>query len=312
ATRKAVVIASTDLSHFPNWADANVVDKKVLEAVSAMNPYRLDEYDRQVMSRGIPDLVCTVCGLSALKTTILAANLMGANQGQLLHYANSGDITKDKKRVVGYASLAFVKNPKQPALKIEQPKDELETILTDGQKQELINIARAAITEGLARGKQLQPTTAQAPLLERHAVFVTLKRGGALRGCIGMTEARLPLYQGVAQMACAAAFDDPRFTPVTTEELPYLDIEISVLSPLKRIQDTKEIILGIHGVVVKRGVRSGLYLPQVATETGWSKEEFLDRLCAEKAGLPKDIWRDARTELYIFRVLKFEQRAEKK
>jgi len=311
ATRKAVIIVSTDLSHYPTWADAKVIDKKILEAVAAIAPYQLDQYDREIMSRGISDLMCTVCGLSALKTTLIAASLMGANQGQLLHYANSGDITNNKKRVVGYAAMAFVQNAHRPKKVVKKPQTQLKIRLTDAQKQELLNIARAAITEGFATGTQMMPTTSQKALLERYPVFVTLKQDGMLRGCIGMTEARLPLYQAVAQMACAAAFEDPRFQPLQAEELPYTDIEISILSPMKRIHDPKEIILGIHGVMVKRHDRSGLFLPQVATETGWSKEEFLNKLCSQKAHLPPDIWRDKRTELYVFRVLSFEQPAPK-
>ena len=160
-TRKAIVIASTDLSHYPTWADAKVIDKKILEAIQKMDPYQLDTYDREISSRGIPDLVCTVCGMSAVKTTMIAASLMGANQGQLLHYANSGDITQDKKRVVGYASLAFVQNKKKPKKVIAKPKDQLEIQLTIEQKNELARIARAAITEGLATGTQMMPTTSQ-------------------------------------------------------------------------------------------------------------------------------------------------------
>lgn len=303
--RKAVIIVSSDLSHYPTYADAKVIDKKMLASALKMKPYQLDTFDREIMSRGIPGLSCTICGLSALKTTIIAASLLGANQGQLLHYANSGDVTNDKKRVVGYAAAAFVQVEGQPAVRVEKPRDNLEVKLTQDQKQELLNIARASITEGLATGTQMMPTTTQQELLERYPIFVTLKRDGMLQGCIGMTQARLPLYQAVAQMACAAAFEDPRFKPLKAEELPYTDIEISVLSPLKKIDDPAQIILGIHGVMVKRGDRTGLFLPQVATETGWSKEVFLNKLCRQKAQLPPDAWRDKKTELYVFRVLSF-------
>ncbi|MEW6515772.1 MAG: AmmeMemoRadiSam system protein B [candidate division FCPU426 bacterium] len=305
--RKAVIIASTDLSHYPAFADANVIDRKMLDAAVAMDPQQLDSLDREIMSRGIPNLACTICGLSGLKTTLIAATLMGANDGQLLHYANSGDITDKKGQVVGYGAVAFVQAPGRPEKKLARPGREDDLSLTEAQKQELLAIARSSITEALATGTQLAPTTAQKASLERHPVFVTLRRGGYLQGCIGLTEARLPLYQAVAQMACAAAFEDPRFKPLQAADLPYTEIEISVLTPLKRISDPKEIVLGIHGVVVKRGDRSGLFLPQVATETGWSKEEFLNQLCQQKANLPPDAWRDRKTELYVFRVLSFQQ-----
>ncbi|MCD4814359.1 AmmeMemoRadiSam system protein B [bacterium] len=307
--RNAVIICSTDLSHYPTWADAKVIDKKMLGAVEKMDPYQLDRFDREVLSRGISDLVCTVCGLSALKTTMIAANINGANQSQLLHYANSGDVTKDKKRVVGYAAMAMVANPAKPDKLINKIKDSAEIQLAQQEKRELLNIARAAITEGLATGNQLMPTTSQKSLLKRYPVYVTLKRNGMLQGCVGMTESRLPLYQAVSQMACAAAFEDPRFQALEVAELPFTDIEISVLSPLEKIADPSEIILGVHGVMVKRGDRTGLFLPQVATDTGWSKEEFLNNLCSQKARLPMDSWRDKRTELFVFRVLTFEQAA---
>lgn len=307
--RKAVIIASTDLSHYPTYADAKLVDQEMLKWVVAMEPQQLDALDRELMSRGVPNLACTICGLSGLKTTMIAATLMGANRGQLLHYANSGDVTEEKGQVVGYGAVAFVQAAGQPAKSLDRPRREDDLTLTEAQKQELLAIARSAITEALATGTRLAPTTSQKELLERHPVFVTLRRGGYLQGCIGLTEARLPLYQAVAQMACAAAFEDPRFKPLRAEDLPHTDIEISVLTPLKRIADPSEIVLGIHGVVVKRGDRSGLFLPQVATETGWSKEQFLDELCQQKANLPPDAWRDRKTELYVFRVLSFQQTA---
>lgn len=307
--RKAVIIASSDLSHYPTYADAKLIDQKMLEAVVAMEPQQLDALDREMMSRGIPNLACTICGLSGLKTAIIASALLGANRGQLLHYANSGDVTNEKNQVVGYGAVAFVQEAGKPAKTLARPVREDDFTLTEAQKQELLAIARSAITEALATGTQLAPTTSQKALLERHPVFVTLRRGGYLQGCIGLTEARLPLYQAVSQMACAAAFEDPRFKPMRAEDLPHTEIEISVLSPLKRIADPGEIVLGIHGVVVKRGDRSGLFLPQVATETGWNKEEFLNQLCQQKANLPPDAWRDRKTELYVFRVLSFQQQA---
>jgi AmmeMemoRadiSam system protein A len=141
-----------------------------------------------------------------------------------------------------------------------------------------------------------------------YGIFVTLKKYGELRGCIGSIEAVLPLRQGIPQLACSAAFEDYRFKPVEEKEMKSLDIEISILSPNKKINSPDEIVMGKHGVIVKRGVNKGLFLPQVAQETGWTKEQFLNELCTEKAGLPADAWKQKDTELYIFTVYNFSEK----
>jgi AmmeMemoRadiSam system protein A len=128
---------------------------------------------------------------------------------------------------------------------------------------------------------------------------VTLHKDGKLRGCIGHIRAKKPLVETIVEMAEAAAFQDPRFPPVSSQELDQLDYEISVLTPLRRIKDVEEIQVGIHGIYLKRGGSSGLLLPQVATEWGWDRTTFLEHTCT-KAGLPEDAWKDTKTEIYIF------------
>ena len=145
-------------------------------------------------------------------------------------------------------------------------------------------------------------------MLENAAVFVTLHEHGRLRGCIGTLVPHRPLYLTVAEFAYAAGFEDPRFQPVTEEELPELDLEVSVLSPLRRIASAEEIVPGKHGVVVTRGRQSGVFLPQVWEQLP-RKEDFLSYLCAEKAGLPPDAWRDAGTTLEVFTVFAFGEKA---
>jgi AmmeMemoRadiSam system protein A len=131
--------------------------------------------------------------------------------------------------------------------------------------------------------------------------FVTLSTKKGLRGCIGNLQANTPLYVTIRDMAVEAATGDPRFSPVTLDELTAaVHIEISVLSPLRRVASAQEISMGEHGVVVRKGFNSGVYLPQVARDTGWTKEYFLSSLCTDKAGLPSDAWKDASTELYVF------------
>jgi AmmeMemoRadiSam system protein A len=136
-------------------------------------------------------------------------------------------------------------------------------------------------------------------LREKRGAFVTLKKHGELRGCIGHIIGDRPLAETVATMAVAAAFEDPRFPPVKEEELKDLDIEISVLTPLRRINNVEEIQVGLHGIILQQGGHSGLLLPQVATEYGWDRNTFLEYTC-RKAGLPPDAWKDERTTIHVF------------
>ncbi len=175
--------------------------------------------------------------------------------------------------------------------------------LTGPERDQLLALASAAL-DAAVRGRPLPEPPPDLPtaLFQERGAFVTLTRRGRLRGCIGLIEARLPLAETVVHMAASAALEDPRFPAVTAAELPELELEISVLSPLRRAASAAEIELGRDGVLVRRGSRSGVFLPQVATETGWDKERFLSELCAGKAGLAPDDWRRPGTELYTFTV----------
>src|SRR5664280_1115688 len=135
-------------------------------------------------------------------------------------------------------------------------------------------------------------------LKEKRGAFVTLKKRGHLRGCIGYIKAVKPLWEAVQEMAVAAAFHDPRFPSLKSDEIRDLSYEISVLSPLKRIKDINEIEVGKHGLYIVRGYNSGLLLPQVALEYEWDRESFLKETCY-KAGLPPQAWMDKETEIYI-------------
>ncbi|TBR14979.1 AmmeMemoRadiSam system protein A [bacterium] len=173
-------------------------------------------------------------------------------------------------------------------------------MLNKKQKRELLELARNSIKAYLETGKKIQAKTSDPVLSKEMGAFVTLHENGQLRGCIGNLIGTQSLYLNIRDMAVEAAVGDPRFVHLEPSELKNVEIEISVLSPMERVASPDEIILGKHGVLVKRGFRSGVFLPQVATETGWSKEEFLSYLCSEKAGLPKDAWKDKDTELYVF------------
>jgi AmmeMemoRadiSam system protein A len=181
-------------------------------------------------------------------------------------------------------------------------------MLNKNQRKRLLEIARSSIETYLKTGKKLQVSETDPVLLKEMGAFVTLHEGGQLRGCIGNLIGSQPLYLTVRDMAVEAAVDDPRFSPVKLSELKNIEIEISALSPMQRIDNPEKIQLGVHGVLVRRGFNSGVFLPQVATETGWSKEEFLSNLCAHKAGLSPLAWKDKSTEIYIFTAEVFSEK----
>lgn len=181
--------------------------------------------------------------------------------------------------------------------------------LTEEEKQALLRIARESIETGLD-GKMPEGSVKKGVLEEKRGAFVSLKRRGKLRGCIGFIEPRKPLVKTVEEMAVAAAFQDPRFPPLRKEELQDLKVEISVLTPLRRVADVGEIEVGTHGLYIRRGGRAGLLLPQVATEWRWDRDTFLKETC-RKAGLAPDAWRDPETEIYLFSADVFGEEQDK-
>lgn len=171
--------------------------------------------------------------------------------------------------------------------------------LNEEDKKSLHHIAKTVIGNKV-KGKPVPEFKIESPILkENRGAFVSIHKKGELRGCIGYIEGRGPLHKTIEEMAEAAAFRDPRFVAVTEKELPDLEIEISVLTPLKKITDVREIEVGKHGIYIKKGWYSGLLLPQVATEYGWDRQTFLEHTC-QKAGLPSNAWKDKNTEIYIF------------
>ncbi len=171
--------------------------------------------------------------------------------------------------------------------------------LSDQDRAELHEIARTVIEQRSRRQAIPHFSPSSERLKEGGGAFVCVYKKGMLRGCIGSLEGDTPLYETVKEMAEAAAFRDPRFRPVTEDELPYLDIELSVLTPLNKIERPEEIEVGRHGIFIRKGFYSGLLLPQVATERNWDRVTFLRETC-RKAGLPKDAWKETDAEIYIF------------
>ncbi|MCJ7507703.1 MAG: AmmeMemoRadiSam system protein A [candidate division Zixibacteria bacterium] len=171
--------------------------------------------------------------------------------------------------------------------------------LSQSDKEILLNIARKTI-EARVKGQKPPEFKVDSEILkENRGAFVTLEKNGQLRGCIGYIQAIKPLYITIEEMAEQAALHDPRFAPVSEEELNDLGIEISVLTPLKKISDISQIEVGRDGIYIRKGFNSGLLLPQVATEYGWDRGTFLEQTCY-KAGLPPNAWKEKTCEIYIF------------
>ena len=171
--------------------------------------------------------------------------------------------------------------------------------MNDQQKQTLLKVARDTVEAVIKRQEITKPESDDPELNAPCGCFVTLKNRDRLRGCIGQFTSDSPLIELVAEMAKASATGDPRFfsDPITAGEL---DVEISVLSPLKKTDDPLSLRLGVDGIYIRQGRASGCFLPQVATETGWNKEEFLSYCCAHKAGLAPDAWKDPKTQVNLF------------
>jgi len=171
--------------------------------------------------------------------------------------------------------------------------------LNDQEKQYLLDLVRNTIVNILETGEFPETEPVSEKMREKYGVFVTLHKEGNLRGCIGYIEGVDQLYKSVMNMSKSAAFQDPRFPPVEKKEVDQLEIEISVLSPIKKIESVDEIQVGKHGLIVQQGPYRGLLLPQVATEWGWDKLQFLEQTC-RKAGLSTDAWKNTETDIYIF------------
>lgn len=301
---KTLLVASSDMSHYPSYEDANMADHETIDAILTGNPSKLTDTMTDLETKHIPQAETFLCGISGVMTAMLVSKAEGATDIQLLKYANSGDTAGDKRRVVGYSAIVFAIPASDPS-PVATANDIKEAAAEEGElnapeQNELLNLARATV-ESFIRTRKIPPYMPTSKKLERPAgAFVTLKEHGNLRGCIGRFEPNIPLYLVIQQMAVAAATQDPRFNPVKEGELDKLEYEISVLSPLKKVSSAEEIELGKHGVEVQKGFRSGVFLPQVATETGWSKEEFLSELCSQKAGLPRNCWQNGSTDLYVF------------
>lgn len=305
--RNLLFVASSDLSHYPSYEDAKKVDRATLEAILSMDPQVFLKTTKEWMNKGIPNLGTCACGQGAILTAMALAQKLGLNRATVLRYANSGDTPfGDEERVVGYGAVAFWKEeadkppppPDLPSLESPPPSPEPVSLKVE-QKGRLLKVARETIAYFLDYGFAPLYKVEEREFQTPSGVFVTLKKYGELRGCIGEILPRRPLFVATQWAALAAAFSDPRFPPLSREELDEVRLEISVLSIPRALEKPEGVEVGKHGLIIVKGEKMGLLLPQVPVEEGWDREQFLKGVC-RKAGLPEDAWKDKETKLYVF------------
>ncbi len=291
----SLFVISSDFSHYPPYEEAVEADTRTGEAVesgSLSNFLKaLEQNDRQ----GYTQFYTSACGQSAIAVLLMLMERKGGYEITHLGYRNSGDSPQGgKDEVVGYHAFEVLRT-------------QVSFHLTVREKHSLLYIARESIKHRFFSGDVLflPQRNASSVLWKTCGAFVTLREDGRLRGCIGHLVGDEPLCELIIEMAQAAAFEDPRFLPLRAEELNRVTIEISVLSPLRRIHSIDEFQLGRHGILIRKGRRSGTFLPQVAEEVDWTKEEFLGHCARDKAGLGWDGWKNA--ELYVYEAVVFSE-----
>lgn len=329
-----LIIASTDLSHYHPYGDAIILDKEVEKFVEKFD---IENLENEFLRNNIE-----MCGGGPVIAAMIAAKNLGANKAIIIKYLNSGDVSGERKAVVGYLSAALFedksKNLNEKEIRIkkdnltdknplnenhgnksnavnasgnisdENTSDDVTSMsLTKKEKIILLEIARESIKSAILGIKPNIPTINDIILNEKCGAFVTITLNGKLRGCIGNIRAVNPLRETVKMMAREAALNDPRFYPLTAKEIDNIEIEISVLSPFKLINNINEIKVGKHGLFIKKGYYQGLLLPQVATDYNWNRIQFLRQTCL-KAGLHENAWQDKNCEIYIFSATVFSEK----
>ena len=291
--RPVLLVASSDLSHYHPAPKALRLDSAVRDGIKAFDPAALSH----TFEAGKGE----ACGAGPILACLHAARKLGATRCQITGFGNSGETTGDDSGVVGYLSAVCIRDEAGPEAKhyVLNADSVKQEGLSAADRQELLRLARQSVASAVYGGSPPELDKVDKALRQRRGVFVTLKVAGQLRGCLGSVETSTPLVELVVRMAVAAATRDPRFDPLTVSELPDLSIELSVLTPLERCDDADAIEVGRHGLMVKKGERSGVLLPQVASENGWDRVTFLRHACL-KAGLAAEAWRDTASALYTF------------
>ncbi|PIU40007.1 MAG: hypothetical protein COT00_03980 [Candidatus Omnitrophica bacterium CG07_land_8_20_14_0_80_50_8] len=287
--KQTLIIVSSDMSHYYEDTVAQTMDSRTLGF--------LKDQDVHSLSNALDAGTSELCGQAAVLTALEVSRLMGGTRLEVLNYSTTADTTGDRLRVVGYGASVILQTPSE-----RTPSG---STWSDNQKKELLDIAGRTVRSYVTDGTVYQPDKSDSMFKENRAVFVTLRKKGQLRGCIGRLIAQEPLDLAVRNMAIEAASQDPRFGPVQKDELKDLSFSVSVLSPPIKINGVDEIVLGKHGVIVRQGGHSGVFLPQVAEELAYNKEIFLNELCSQKAGLPEHCWQDPTVDLYVFTADEF-------
>jgi AmmeMemoRadiSam system protein B/AmmeMemoRadiSam system protein A len=303
--KKALIVISSDLSHYPASEDARKSDRETIKTIAGMDPEKIAAIMRDLNA---PNLDTRACGEAAILSGITAARMLGANRAVVAGYANSGEVSiGDRTRAVGYGAVVFTPGDapgNTDALDRPKPPDAA-TPLKDSEKKSLLAFARKTIRQYLTTQTVPPARNFPARLDFRQGAFVTLKKAGQLRGCIGHILPEDALCRTVGTVALQAALNDPRFRPVELEELENLEIEISALTPMTPITDPEHIVTGRDGVLLIKEGKSAVFLPQVAPENNWSRTEMLDNLCS-KARLPADCWKQ-NAKLQIFQAEVFSE-----
>jgi len=302
-------VISSDFSHYPSYEDAKRVDRLSSDAIIKGDPESFLRTIRSIESEGTGNLATAMCGWPAGVVLLWLAEKSPELRFRNVEYTNSGDARiGSKDEVVGYNAIVL----EQKIDVVRGSKNDFFT-LTAAEKQTLLEIARETI---MARLNGRKPATVDESRLtprlrEPLGAFVTLTKDGDLRGCIGRFTSTDPLWEVVAAMAAEAAFGDPRFPALTKEEYPSTDVEIAVLGPMRKISSISEIKIGRHGIYLKKGYRTGTLLPQVASERGWTVEQFLGYCARDKAGIGWDGWKDSQTEIFVYEAFVFGEQEKK-
>jgi hypothetical protein len=298
---KNLFVISSDFSHYPPYNDALVVDKNTCDAILTNQPDRLLSTLKENDDKNVPNLATSLCGWTSVLTMLYMTEADPGISLTPIYYQNSGDSKyQDKKQVVGYWSIAVSKKekaaPASPGFN-----------LSAKDKKDLLKIARTTLEQYIRNNKtpEINSSGFSETLKTPAGAFVTLHENGDLRGCVGLFTPTEPLYKVVQEMAIAASTQDNRFPQVNPTEIGKISIEISVLTPLKKIHSINEIVLGKNGIYIRKGYHSGTFLPQVAKETGWTIEDFLGHCSQDKAGLGWDGWKDA--DLYTYEAIVFSE-----
>ncbi|GET29484.1 AmmeMemoRadiSam system protein B [Prolixibacter sp. SD074] len=295
-TSDNLFIISTDFSHYPPNASAQKVDKETADAILSGIPEQLQKVCQKLSPNPPENVLTRLCGESGVLTLMeVISGKTGYYYHQIIYQNSSASPSGDPNRIVGYCAISVTRDKAQAFH------------LTESDKSYLLKLARNTIETYLKTGMLPKIAPSHPKNLQQHCgAFVTLSEDGSLRGCIGQFNPSIPLVEVVRNMAIAASTKDTRFPPVQLSEMNSIKIEISVLTPLHKISNAEEFHPGKQGIYIKKGNRSGTYLPQVAEQTGWDRENMLGHCSRDKAGIGWNGWKNA--ELYTYEAIVFHEK----